>query len=219
LTVILREVSRASNSKAKVVFSLRLEEDDVEFLRLQPNASEFIRLAINEEKRKQRMLGSKNVPFEAIHEIAEQFTKNTIERFYEDLGNWNLQTHTEHLSSPLFKIAQLTLKCPNPFHETEEPIAPIYELETLRDELQSKEAKAFIQTIRDKIEDSSNSVNAYELKPLTEDEIETVRKIYDEAKMLLEQGYRKAFHKLPPADWHLTIYDGRNNGRLRYKLP
>lgn len=86
--------------------------------------------------------------------------------------------------------------------------------------MQSKEAKAFIQQIKDKVIQHHNdkTINI----SLDADELEIVRKIYDEAKILLGNAYRKTFHKLPPDDWHLTIVDGRQDrehARLRYKLP
>jgi hypothetical protein len=230
LTVILREVSKSLKNKAKVVFSLRLEEDDVEFLRTLPNASEFIRQAVETEKRNQRMLETKGIPFEIIHEIAEHFTKKKIEDLNDkELDNWNLQMHTDYLSHPLYRIAELTLTCPNAyFPGRDEPLIPVSTLDGLIEDLQSKEAKGFIQRIRDKIKTNPNPFNpaSYDpfnpvssVEPLDDDELETIRKIYDEAKMLLEQGYRKAFHKLPPADWHLTIYDALKDRRLCYKLP
>ena len=202
----------------KSVFSLRLEEEDIEFLRSLPNASEFIRQSITEEKRKHRTLDSKGLPFEIIHEIAEAFTKWTIENFRND--DWDLETQTSHLSTPLFNISALTLTCQNPYIQNESIVIPSLEPDHL--EVQSAEAKAFIQKLNSKIETNGFDYCGAKIKePLNEDELETVRKIYDEAKMLLEQGYRKVFHKLPTADWHLTIYDGRNGneGRLRYQLP
>jgi hypothetical protein len=139
---------------------------------------------------------------------------------------WDMQTYTESLSSPLFDIAQLTLDCPNPYSSNKE-LACLPEsmiLDEFCEELQSKEAKAFIQMIKSKIEygDFPFGDRRTKVTPLDADELETVRKIYDEAKMLLQEGDRKTFHKLPPEDWHLTIIDGRQgceHARLRYKLP
>jgi hypothetical protein len=42
-----------------------------------------------------------------------------------------------------------------------------------------------------------------QVKPLDADELETVRKIYDEVKILLGNAYHKTFHKLPSDDRHL----------------
>ena len=88
------------------------------------------------------------------------------------------------------------------------------------EKLHSKESKAFVQKIGEisnkLLDDQLYPVNEIkpatsETKPLDEDELETIRKIYDEAKIMLEQAYRKTFHKLPPNDWHLTITDTNAN--------
>jgi hypothetical protein len=221
LTVILREISRYPKNKAKVVFSLRLEEDDVEFLGTLPNASEFIRQAIAEEKRRQKMLESKGLPFEIIHEIAEAFVDWHLKWFKEP--DCDLQRVNFMLSDPLFKISELTLTCPMPFSPNGNLSIPhTFELDQLCEDLHSNEAKAFIQKIISKI-DYENPCKLIAIGSLDKDELETVRKIYDEAKMLLEQGYRKAFHKLPPADWYLKTYSFNNSlakmEELSYKLP
>ena len=228
-TVILREVSRIPRIKAKIPYSLRVYEDDVEFLRTLPNASEFIRQAIEGEKRNQRMLGTKNVTFEALHEIAEHYIKHGIELFKEEDY---LERLSPNISYPLYHIAELTLACPEPYHSTGKPTIPISELDVLIEELECKEAKAFIQRIRSKIKANYYSYSAFEppmvdwiinppfvTEPLDTDELDVVRKIYDEAKMLLEKAYRKAFHKSLPEDWHMTIRDGIKSSWLRYQLP
>ncbi|GEM_PF-6495723 len=207
-------------AKPMRVISIRVSEEDAEFLKSLPNASELIRKAIDEEKRKQRMLSEKGLPLEIVSEIAQAYTKHKIEWLQDD--NLDQKAHSETLSSPLLDIAQLTLDCPNPYSSNKE-LACLPEsmsLDEFCEELQSKEAKAFIQRIKDKIIQHHNdkTINI----SLDADELETVRKIFDEAKMLLQEGYRKTFHKLPPDDWHLTIIDGRafhDHNRLRYKLP
>jgi hypothetical protein len=215
--VIFRQVSHALKERPKIVFSMRLSEEDIDFLHSIPNASEFIRCAIEEEKRKQRMLEAKGLPFEIIHEIADTVLKTRLQDFKDE--RLDLDWHTKRLSDPLFTIAKLTLKCPDPYSSSAESIT-LPSFDDLIEELQSKEAKAFIQKLKDKVEYDDFIVST--IKPLDEDELETVRKIYGETKMLLEQAYRKTFHKLPPDEWYLTIIDGRSydlKGRIRYQVP
>jgi hypothetical protein len=95
------------------------------------------------------------------------------------------------------------------------------ELDDILDSLYSKEVKAFVQKIKDKV--IQHHIDKAVSISLDLDELEIVHKIYDEAKMMLEKAYRKTFHKLTSEDWHLTIIDGnrqvREHDRLRYKLP
>jgi hypothetical protein len=56
------------------------------------------------------------------------------------------------------------------------------------------------------------------LQLLTADEMGTVRKIYDEAKSLLEQRYSSSIDC--PQDWHLYKMHGADTKKpLSYKLP
>ncbi len=212
--VVYREKTANFKTKPLRVISIRVSDEDAEFLKSLPNASEFLRKAIDEEKRKQCMLESKGLPSEIVHEIAHAYTELSIRYLQKD--DYDLKWHNETLSQALYNIAQLTLDCPNPHH----PNSLSYPyLDEIVEKLQSKEAKAFIEGIGEKVVYNGPKI---EVKPLDADELETVRKIYDEAKMLLEKAYRKTFHKLPPEDWYLTITDGRGyheHDRLRYKLP
>jgi hypothetical protein len=220
---VYREKTAIFKDKPLRVISIRVSDEDAEFLKSLPNASEFIREAIAEGKRRQAKLESKGLPSEIVSEIAQAYTKHQIQWLQDD--NYDLQCHSEGLSGPLFEIAQLTLDCPNPFSSNKESVAlpeSMY-LNEVCENLQSEEAKSFIQRIKNKkVYSGPFGERKTEIIPLDADELETVRKIYDEAKMLLEKGYRKTFHKLPPEDWHLTIIDGRQERkhvRLRYKLP
>lgn len=220
--VVYRERTANFKSKPLRVISIRVSDEDAEFLKSLPNASEFLRKAIEAEKRRQCMLESKGLPLEIVNEIAQAYTKHEIQLLQED--RYDLQWHNERLSDSLFDIAQLTLDCPDPYHPNNPmPCFSSYYLDEISEDLQSKEAKAFIQRIKNKvIHEGPFGERKNKVTPLDADELETVRKIYDEAKILLEKAYRKTFHKLPPDDWHLTIIDGRQNrehDRLRYKLP
>jgi hypothetical protein len=217
--VVYREKTATFKDKPLKVISIRVSEEDAEFLHSLPNASEFLRDAIATEKRKQATLETKGLPSEIINEIAQAYTNYDIDLLHSD--KWDLDWHNEHLSDSLFNIAQLTLRFPNPLRQDGSIMYPLpSELEQVIEELQSKEAKAFIQRIYDIIIHRHDDVST--IKPLDEDEYAIIRKIFDEAKLLLEKEYRKTFHKLPPDDWHLTTTDGRQkreHDRLRYKLP
>jgi hypothetical protein len=220
--VIYRE--RTANFKAKPlrVISIRVSEEDAEFLKSLPNASDVLRKAIDEERRNQRMLSEKGLPVEIVSEIAHAYVDSEIE--WMEKGDFDLRTYTETLSSTLLDIAQLTLDCPDPFSKNKEvPFIPgSMSLDEFCEELQSKEAKAFIQRIKSKIEYGDPfGERRTKVTPLDADELETVRKIFDEAKELLQEGYRKTFHKHPPNDWHLTIIDNLHGEhvKLHYKLP
>jgi hypothetical protein len=218
--VVYREKTANFKAKPLRVISIRVSDEDAEFLKSLPNASEFLRKAIDEEKRRQAKLESKGLPLEIVSEIAQAYTNHEIQLLQDD--KWDLEWHSERLSDSLFDISQLTLDCPDPYSLNKESIVlpeSMY-LDEICEGLQSKEAKAFIQKIRDKVIQHHNdkTINI----SLDADELETIRKIYDEAKIMLAEAYRKTFHKLPPDDWHLTIIDGRqyrDHDRLRYKLP
>jgi hypothetical protein len=221
--VVYREKTANFKAKPLRVISIRVSEEDAEFLKSLPNASELIREAIDEERRKQRILESKGLPSEMVPEIAQAFINYIIEMFQED--RWDLQTYTEALSGPLFDIAELTLICPNPYYPEMRSLPSWNTLDNINEVLQSKEAKQFIMKIKAKVY-YKGALEQYHInenvEPLDADELEIVRKIYDEAKTMLADAYRKTFHKLPPNDWHLTIIDGRPNhehARLHYKLP
>jgi hypothetical protein len=148
------------------------------------------------------------------------FLFSNLQFCLETILKKDLETVNQTLSGPLYRIAQLTLNCPDVFSPSYIGYPIIYSLEDLIEELHSKEAKAFIRKIKDKV------VQHYDDKTLEisldADELETVRKIYDEARILIEKGYRNVFHKLPPDDWYLTIADERGfnkHVRLSYKLP
>ena len=216
--VVYREKTANFKDKPLRVISIRVSEEDAEFLHSMPNASEFLREAIATEKRKQATLETKGLPSEIINEIAQEYTNYQIQLLQSD--KYDLDWHNERLSDSLFNIAQLTLRCPNPYYPNSIAYPSPIELETVIESLQSKEAKAFIQRIHDLIIHRHDDVST--IKPLDEDEYATLRKIFDEARLLIEKAYRKTFHKLPPDDWHLTTIDGRANRdheRLRYKLP
>jgi hypothetical protein len=218
--VVFREKIANFKEKPLQVISLRVSEEDAEFLSSLPNKSEFLREAIAVEKQRQAMLSSKGLPLEIVSEIAQAYTNHEIQRFQDE--RYDLNWHNERLSDPLFEIACLTLDCPSPYSSNKE-VAAFPEsmfLDEICEDLHSKEAKAFIQTIKAKVvqHHHDKTVNV----SLHTDELETVRKIYNEAKIMLEKAYRRTFHKLPPDDWHLTIVDGRQyreRTRLRYKLP
>lgn len=221
--VVYREKTANFKAKPLRVISIRVSDEDAEFLKSLPNASEVLRKAIDEERRKQRMLEAKGLPSEIVTEIAHAYVDHVIQ--WMQKGDFELQAYTETLSSSLFDIAQLTLDCPSPYSSNKELacLPGSMWLDEVCEELQSKESKAFIQRIKNKIEYGDPfGERRTKVTPLDADELETVRKIYDEAKILLHEAYRKTFHKLPPDDWHLTIVDGRqyrDHDRLRYKLP
>ena len=221
--IVYREKTASLKGKPLQVISIRVSEEDAEFLRPLPNASEFIREVIQAEKLKQAMLSSKGLPLEIVDEIAQAYTKHYIEWIKKD--DYDLERYTESLSESLFDIATLTLDCPNPHYPNIRALPSWNELDNLYEELQSNEAKSFIMKIKNKIYEKG-AFGQDKLKEsielLISDEIETIHKIYDQAKSLLENAYRKTFHKLPPADWYLTTTDGRQgreHTKLRYKLP
>ena len=96
--VIYREKTADFKSKPLRVKSIRVSEEDAEFLDSLPNASEFLRKAINEEKRKQLALNSKGLPLEMVHEIAEAFVECEIRWMQKD--DVNLHRQNESLSNP-----------------------------------------------------------------------------------------------------------------------
>lgn len=206
---------RETGRKPKMVFSMRLSEEDIEFLRSLTNATEFIHVSIEEERRKRRMMEAKGLPYEIIHEIAEYYVKNCLyvpeDPNYRQPKEWDEKTWLFHMQHTLFRIAQLTLKVPNYYTDGRSVLLPATEI---IEELQSKEAKDFILTIKENVEQG--------MQPLSEDVLDIIRKIYEEAKFLLEKEYRKNFHKFPPADWHLYVDLSRGRGAediIHYKTP
>ena len=214
-------VYRETARKPKIVFSMRLSEEDVEFLRTLSNASEFIRDAISQERRKRRMFEAKGLPYEIVHEIAEAYVKNQFDEDEEpDIEWWN-----RCLAWPLHNIARLTLMMPDPVHSERINFPLTDSLGSIIEYLQSKEARDFIHKIKTNVEQATNPYSGFvdvrpeKIKPLTEDELDIVRKIFDEARDLLEQRYRRVFHKLPPEDWYMYFQDGSTGDKIRYKLP
>jgi hypothetical protein len=212
------------------VFSVRLSEEDIEFLREQRNASEFFHVAIEEEKKKQRMSGGA-FSYEIVNEIAEAYVKDKVSTMTEredDQEGWKYG-----MQNTLYNIASLTLKlqCPISPNKAQLEIPSVEEMDDLLERLQSKEARNFIQTMRTKVEQAwekvfcGRRINPEKIAPLTDAELDLVKKIHDEAKYQLEKQYRKTFHKLHPEDWHLYITDtwmNRNpdyGKRFRYNLP
>jgi hypothetical protein len=198
-----------------MVFSMRLSEEDVEFLRSLTNATEFIHVSREEERRKRRMMEAKGLPYEIIHEIAEYYVKNCLD-VPEDPNIVPMEERDEkswllHMQRTLFRIAELTLKMPNYYTDGRSVSLPDTDV---IDELQSREAKDFIKKIRENVEQG--------MQPLSEDVLDIIKKIYEEAKFLLEKEYRRNFHKIPPANWHLYVDLGRGRGSediIHYKTP
>lgn len=206
---------RETGRKPKMVFSMRLSEEDVEFLRSLTNATEFIHVSIEEERRKRRMMEAKGLPYEIIHEIAEHYVKNCLD-VPEDpnivpLEEWDEKTWLFHMQHTLFRMAELTLKMPNYYVDGKSISSPDTDI---IDELQSKEAKDFIKKIKENVEQG--------MQPLSEDALDIIKEIYEEAKFLFEKEYRRHIHKLPPGDWHLYVDLGRGRGSediIHYKTP
>jgi hypothetical protein len=217
-------VYREKAHKPKMVMSFRLTESDVEFLETLKDKSDFIHEAIEAEKRKRLMLEGKGLPYEIVREIAEGFIHRSIlyiddeQDFSDEIEFWN-----QRMGDVLFHIATLNCKTPSPWHPEQIVYPHLEDLTYLLDGLQSKEAKDFVSKIKANVEQAldkeavSFCVLPEKLQPLTEDEIETVRKIFDEAKDQVEQKYRRLFHKLPPEDWHRYVF--REDGKRRFKLP
>jgi hypothetical protein len=59
--VVYREKTATFKAKPLKVISIRVTEEDAEFLKSLPNASELLRKAIDEEKRRQSKLESKGL--------------------------------------------------------------------------------------------------------------------------------------------------------------
>lgn len=228
-------IIRERTGKPKTVFPVRLSEEDLQFLQTVRNASEFFHQAIEEEKKKQRMAGGA-FNYELVKEMAEAIVKDKVSAM---LGIKEGQRRTEEdeegwkhgMQNVLYNIASLTLKLRSPLshNKGELEIPSLGEMEYLLEQLQSKESKDFIGKIKANIEQARQEViggihvTPERIVPLTEAEMNLVRKLYDEAKYQLEKEYRKNFHKLPPEGWDLYVTDwasGQDYGKeLRYKLP
>jgi len=228
------KVYRQVSHKPKVVYSIRISDEDDELLKSYDNVPELFHNFLEELKSERRTLEAKGTPIEIVKEIAEAYAKIFIEKG-ESRKRLNIEKGWEEedelelwnnsMSGVLLDVAELTLKTPSPFTPASIYYPNNEQLEDVLSHLQSKEARAFIQKIKDNIDHATIAGGLFlpeEIVPLSEDEIDLIRKIFDETKYLIEQQYRKKFHKLPPEDWHVYITDSRKPAepkKLRYQLP
>jgi N-methylhydantoinase A/oxoprolinase/acetone carboxylase beta subunit len=192
------------------------------------STSEFIHSSIEEEKRKQRGLGYSH---EIISEIAETYVRE-FERLYEDRRDMEQEKGKEipteqemwnqRMSDVLLRISTLTFKAANPFGKDVPLMYPSNDdLEEILGNLRSKEARDFIRKIKANLDEAiAMSFMHPTFNPLSETDIEIIRKIWDEAKYQLEKRYRQLFRCLPPEDWHTYIIDTAHyKKKLRLKIP
>jgi hypothetical protein len=219
------KIYREKASKPKGVYSVRVSDEDAEFLKTFHNMSELFHDFLEGLKNEERKLESKGIPIEVIKEVAEAHVKIFMESHERrrDLNlakGWEeedaLELWNNGMGSVLLDVAALTLKTPSPFWPEKIMYPGDEQLDDVLLHLQSREAKAFIQKIKDNVSHSEK------LTPLTEDEINIVRKIFDETKHTLEVQYRRKFHLLPRELWHQYVTDWRKPTqprKLRYQLP
>jgi DNA-binding transcriptional regulator GbsR (MarR family) len=234
------KIYREKTTKPKGVFSVRVTDEDYEFLKTFDNMSDRFHDFLEELRNEQRTPEAKGAK-----EIAEAHVRIFIERRDGSLHGEGAKRRQKYagkgwieedeiivwnntMANILLDVASLTLKTPNPYW----PESILYpndeELEDLLSHLQSKEAKDFIQKIKDNVSqiEITDPHSVEKITPLSEDELNLVRKIFDETKYLLEQEYRRKFRERPPEAWHRYITDERKvikedekPKKLEYQLP
>jgi hypothetical protein len=180
--------------REKKPFSIRLEEHDRDFLK-SVDAAKFVHEAIVEQERKDRATGKVTpLAHEIVADLAEAYVT-----WFEDTTPDEQEQWDNYMGNCLFEISKLTLRAALSIDQRIKRYAP-WRWDQINNLTKLRESKEFMERIKEKCGESK--LNEEWLPgEISEDDLETIRQVFTEARILLERRYRKLFRKRPPSGW------------------